>query len=43
MNWNNTQFDGREPLTLRTSGRVGQILRYASLGNAIATRYAYYM
>ncbi len=43
MNWNNTQFDGREPLTLRTSGRVGQILRYASLEDAVATRYAYYM
>jgi hypothetical protein len=43
MNWNNTQFDGREPLTLRTSSRVGQILRYASPEDAVATRYAYYM
>ena len=43
MNWNNTQFDGREPLTLRTAFRVGHILKHAGSEGAKATRYAYYM
>jgi hypothetical protein len=27
VNWNNTQFDGGEPLTLRAARRVGDILK----------------
>ena len=27
MNWNNTQFDGGEPITLRAARRVGDILK----------------
>lgn len=30
MNWNQTQLDGRQPITLRTADRVGQILRHLS-------------
>jgi dihydrofolate reductase len=30
MNWNNTQFDGRESRTLRASTRVGDILKQAA-------------
>ena len=30
MNWNNTQFDGYEPITLVASRKVGRILKYAS-------------
>jgi hypothetical protein len=43
MNWNNAQLDERDPLTLRTAGRVGAILKHVPLGQAVATRYAYYM
>jgi hypothetical protein len=43
MNWNNAQLDERDPLTLRTAGRVGAILKHVPLGQTVATRYAYYM
>lgn len=42
MNWNDTQFDHREPITLAASRRVGRILKHADRDN-IATRYAFYM
>ena len=28
MNWNNTQFDGGQPITLRCARQVGHILKY---------------
>lgn len=28
MNWNQTQLDGRQPITIRTADRVGEILRH---------------
>ncbi|TDB81152.1 hypothetical protein E1264_33120 [Actinomadura sp. KC216] len=43
MNWNNAQLDERDPLTLRTSYRVGSILKHVPSIAKIATRYAYYM
>jgi hypothetical protein len=43
LNWNNTQFDGREPVTLRIADRVGSILRYLAPGEPQVARYAFYM
>lgn len=46
MNWNNTQFDMREPITLRAARRVGDIMKYVSddvPADAIARRYSFYM
>ncbi len=31
MNWNNTQFDGASPITLRAAREVGRVLRYVPL------------
>lgn len=41
MNWNNTQFDGGEPITLRASRQVGNILKY--LGADYEPYYRFYM
>lgn len=41
MNWNNTQFDGGEPITLRASRQVGSILKY--LDRDYEPYYRYYM
>jgi hypothetical protein len=43
MNWNNTQFDGGLPITLRASKQVGKILKYVGDGQSIQPRYSYYM
>jgi hypothetical protein len=43
MNWNNTQFDGSEPVTLRASRQCSSVLRYCSEGLRIEPRYSYYM
>jgi hypothetical protein len=43
MNWNNAQLDERDPLTLRTTRNVGDILRHLPAGAAASTRYAFYM
>ena len=43
MNWNQTQFDGRLPITLRTARGVGRILRFVGEDQPVAARYAYYM
>jgi hypothetical protein len=43
MNWNNTQFDGGEPITTRAARYVGDILKYVPDGRAIAPRYSFYM
>jgi len=43
MNWNNTQFDGAEPVTLRASRQCSSVLRYCSEGRQIEPRYSYYM
>lgn len=43
MNWNVTQFDGREPITLRTSAQVGRVLRFVPKNTQLPGRYAYFM
>lgn len=43
MNWNNTQFDGSEPVTLQASRKCSNVLRYCSEGRQIEPRYSFYM
>jgi hypothetical protein len=43
MNWNNTQFDGGDPITLRAAEQVGDILKHVTEGGPIHARYSYYM
>jgi hypothetical protein len=43
MNWNQTQLDAREPITLRTADRVGEILRHLGPHDRPQGRYAFYM
>jgi hypothetical protein len=42
MNWNNTQFDNRDPITLRAPRGVGSILKYVEEGR-VQPRYSFYM
>jgi hypothetical protein len=43
LNWNNTQFDGSWPITLRVAKEVGKILKYVPDGSPIQAHYAFYM
>jgi len=43
MNWNNTLFDGAEPVTIRASRQCSSVLRYCSEGRQIEPRYSFYM
>jgi hypothetical protein len=43
MNWNKTQFDESEPITVSAARRVGDILKYVDVGRTIESRYSYYM
>ncbi|HEY8114626.1 MAG TPA: hypothetical protein VII16_17520 [Actinomycetes bacterium] len=43
MNWNQTQLDARQPITLRTADRVGEILRHLGPHDRPQGRYAFYM
>jgi hypothetical protein len=43
MNWNNTQFDGRAPITTRAARQVGNILKYVGPDDPVEPRYANYM
>lgn len=43
MNWNNTQFDRSDPITVRAAHQVGDVLKYVSERSQIAPRYNYYM
>lgn len=43
LNWNNTQFDGGEPITVRASRRVGDILRCCTDGAPIQPGYRFFM
>jgi hypothetical protein len=42
MNWNATQFDQDEPITVKAARRVGDILKYLNQGEE-QSRYSYYM
>lgn len=43
MNWNNTQFDGGLPITLKCARQVGDILKYTREEVEIEHRYSFYM
>jgi hypothetical protein len=43
MNWNNTQFDGGDPITMHASEQVGAILKYINKDDPVETSYKFYM
>lgn len=43
LNWNNTQFDGGEPITLRAARRVGDILKCVPENGVIQPSFRYFM
>lgn len=43
LNWNNTQFDGGEPMTVRAARRVGDILKHVAADGGIQPRFRFYM
>lgn len=43
MNWNNTQFDGGEPITLRAAREVGSVLKYFGPNDSYEPHYRFYM
>lgn len=43
MNWNNTQFDGFEPITIRAARQVGKILKYVGENDPMQAHYSFYM
>jgi hypothetical protein len=43
MNWNNTQFDGRLPITIECSRNVGAIMKYLNENEIPNKRYGFYM
>jgi hypothetical protein len=42
MNWNNSQFDNSDPITLKAARNVGDILKYIE-GDRAQSRYSFYM
>jgi hypothetical protein len=43
MNWNDTQFDGGMPITIRAARQVGKILKYLDVKESIPSQYSFYM
>jgi hypothetical protein len=43
LNWNQTQFDGGEPITIFAARRVGEVLKYLREDETPAPRYSFYM
>jgi len=43
MNWNNTQLDGKYPITLSCARKVGEIMKYLGEHDRPQIRYGYYM
>lgn len=43
MNWNNTQFDRKFPITIDCSRNVGEILKYVDKDQKPEIRYSFYM
>lgn len=43
MNWNNTQLDGKYPITLSCARKVGEIMKYLDEHDRPQIRYGYYM
>jgi hypothetical protein len=42
LNFNNTQFDGGEPITVRAARRIGDILKHLTDGRGRHTRFRYF-
>jgi hypothetical protein len=43
MNWNNTQFDGKYPITIQCARKVGQVMKYLDEHERPQIRYSFYM
>lgn len=43
MNWNKTQFDGTDPITIWGARQVGRVLKYIGEDEHMQTRYSFYM
>jgi hypothetical protein len=43
MNWNNTQLDGRLPITLECARKIGDIMKYVSPTEKPQVSYSFYM
>ena len=43
MNWNNTQFDNKYPITIGCARRVGEIMKYLTENEQPKESYAFYM
>jgi hypothetical protein len=43
MNWNNTQFDSKYPITIDCSRNVGEILKYIGKDQKPQIKYSFYM
>lgn len=43
MNWNNTQMDGRLPITLECARKIGDIIKYVSPTEKPQVSYSFYM
>jgi hypothetical protein len=43
MNWNNTQFDNKYPITIGCARRVGEIMKYIGEKDVPKESYAFYM
>ena len=43
LNWNNTQFDGSEPVTMRVAHNVGKVLKYVGATAVVQPKYSFYM
>ncbi len=43
MNWNNTQFDRKYPITIECARNVGKIIKYFDLNNTPQANYRFYM
>lgn len=43
MNWNNTQLDGKFPITIECARRVGDIMKYVDVHERPQISYSYYM
>ena len=42
LNFNNTQFDTGDPITMRAARRVGDILKHVPLGKKVNSRFRYF-
>lgn len=42
LNFNNTQFDSGDPITIRAARRVGDILKHVSSGRVVQSRFRYF-